>query len=120
MADLIGLRVRPGACLLLVSAALAASGCTTAEAPPLSRYGQAALASGRGPIDTGTFPNLNVPQQAATQQFTAAERDARLASLRAEQQGNAPGAGETAEQRRRRIQQLADEQKETLEIIESN
>ena len=111
----------PGAGAVLGWAALTAiSGCSTVEPPPLSRYDQAALAAGRGPIDTGTFPNLNVPQQAATRQFTTEERDAKLAALSAEQQRLAPGSTETPEQRRRRLKLLADEQQETLEVIENN
>jgi hypothetical protein len=107
---------------LLVAAAFATSGCTTAEdMPPLTRYDQAAIAAGRGPLNTGTFPNLNVPQHAAASQFTDQERDAKLAALQAERNRQVSGsAAETPEQRRRRLQLLADEQEKTLKVIENN
>ena len=72
------------------------------------------------PTNTGTFPNLNVPQQAATAQFTEQERQAKLARLGAVQQAQASGAPvESPEARRRRLKLSADEQEETLKIIES-
>ena len=122
MAYLIGSRVISGSCgVLLSAAAIAASGCTTAEEPPLSRYDQAAIAAGRGPVNTGTFPNLNIPQQAAAPQFSDQERDAKLALLRAESRAQTAGtSAETADERRKRLRLLADEQDDTLRIIESN
>ena len=122
MAYLLHLRVRSGAgALLLATLPFAVSGCTTAEpAPPLTSYDQAAIAAGRGARDTGTFPNLNVPQRAAAAQFSDQERDGKLAALRAERQRRAPAAGETPEERRRRLLRLAREQDETLRDIEGN
>ena len=66
------------------------------------------MAEGRsgGPTDTGTFPNLNIPPQAATAQFTEEEKQAKLAQLRAVQQQ--PGSGRarsrSPEARRKRLQ----------------
>ena len=80
------------------------------------------VAEGRSdnPTNTGTFPNLNVPQQAATAQFTEQEAQAKLARLRAVQQAQVSGAPvESAEARRRHLKLSADEQEETLEVIES-
>ena len=99
-----------------LAAALAGAACsnTTNEDVP--------VAEGRsgGPVDTGTFPNLNIPQRAATTQFTDEERDAKLAQLRARQQTQDPGGTpvESPEARRKRLQVLQDEQSETLKVIE--
>jgi hypothetical protein len=106
----------PGIGAAALAAALAVAACsnTTNEDVP--------VAAGRsgGPVDTGTFPNLNIPQQAATTQFTDEERDAKLAELRARQQTQDPGAApvESAEARRKRLQVLQDEQADTLKVIE--
>jgi hypothetical protein len=40
-----------------------------------------------GPIDTGTYPNLNIVPVAATEQLTEAERAAKTAELQAARQG---------------------------------
>jgi hypothetical protein len=114
------LRVR--ACAVLLAAlSLAATGCTTADpVPPLTSYDQAAIAAGRGPRDTGTYPNLNVPRQAAAAQLSDEERDVKLAALRAEQRRQAPARAETPEERRRRLLRLAEEQEQTLREIEGN
>ncbi len=112
----IGGSIFPNAGLALAAAMLAlAAGCTSVETVP--------VAEGRtgGPVDTGTFPNLNVPQQAAAPQLTQAETDAKLAALRAAAARQSPGAGvETAEARRRRLQLTADDQADTLNVIEGN
>ena len=120
MAHPLQLRVRPGVCALLLALPLAASGCTTAEPPPLTSYDQAAIDAGRGPRDTGTYPNLNVPQQAAATQFSSEERDAKLAALQAQQQRQAPAGAESPEERRRRLLRLAEEQEQTLREIEGD
>jgi hypothetical protein len=105
-----------GAAALVAVAALFAAACssTTVEDVP--------LAAGRSgsPTDTGTFPNLNVPPQAATAQFTEEEKQAKLAQLRAVQQKQSPDAAsvESPEARRKRLQLLQDEQDETLKVIE--
>lgn len=106
----------PGIGAAALAAALSVSACsntTSADVP---------VAEGRsgGPVDTGTFPNLNIPQRAATTQFTDEERDAKLATLRAKQQAQNPGGTpvESPEARRKRLQVSQDEQGETLKIIE--
>jgi hypothetical protein len=99
----------------LAAVALFAAACTsTVEDVP--------VAEGRsgGPTDTGTFPNLNIPRQAATAQFTEEEKQAKLAQLRAVQQSQDPGAPvESPEARRKRLKLAADEQADTLKVIES-
>lgn len=102
------------AALAAISLFVAACSTSTVEDVP--------VAEGRsgGPTDTGTFPNLNVPQQAAAAQFTDQEREAKLARLRGVQHAQASDAPvETAEARRRRLKLSADEQEETLRVIES-
>jgi len=103
-----------GAAALAAALSLAACSSTTIEDVP--------VAEGRSgsPVDTGTFPNLNIPQQAATAQFTDEERDAKLATLRARQQAQDPGGApvESPEARRKRLQVSQDEQSETLKVIE--
>jgi hypothetical protein len=115
-----GGHVFSGAVLLAAIAAVA--GCSTAaDDPPLSAYDQAAIASGRGPVNTGSFPNLNIRPKAATVQFTPEESAAKLASLQAQRQRVAPAyVGETPEARRRRLKLLSDEQSDTLKVIENN
>ena len=111
-----GGRFFPGAGVAALTAALLASACSA------STIEDVPMAEGRSgsPTDTGTFPNLNVPKHAATSQFTDEEKEAKLAQLRAVQQGQAPGAPvETPEARRKRLKLAADEQAETLKIIES-
>jgi hypothetical protein len=105
-----------GAAALVAVAALFAAGCssTTVEDVP------AATGRSGSPTDTGTFPNLNVPPQAATAQFTEEEKQAKLAQLRAVQQKQSPDAApvESPEAKRKRLQLLQDEQDETLKVIE--
>ena len=76
----------PGAGVAALAAiALFAAACSTVEDVP--------MAEGRSgaPTDTGTFPNLNIPPQAATAQFTDEEKQAKLAQLRAVQQSQNRG-----------------------------
>jgi len=102
------------AALVTVVLFTAACSSTTLEDVP--------MAEGRsgGPTDTGTFPNLNIPPQAATAQFTEEEKQAKLAQLRAVQQKQSPGAApvESPEAKRKRLQLLQDDQDETLKVIE--
>lgn len=98
---------------LAAFASLAVS-CST----PVEDVAEAPGRSGE-PTDTGIYPNLNVPRHAATTQLTPEETEAKLASLRAAQQGQAPGAAvESPEARRKRLQLLQDEQDKTLKVIE--
>jgi len=105
-----------GAGLAVVAAALLA-GCAT------SPVEEAALAPGRSgsPTETGSFPNLNIPQQAATTQFTEDEKQAKLSRLTALQQKQNPGgadAAAAAEAQRKKLKIAADGQDDTLKVIE--
>jgi len=105
-------------------AVVSLAGCAT------SPVEEAALAPGRtgGPTDTGTFPNLNIPRQAATAQFTEDEKQAKLSRLTALQQKQNPGgkggkasnaeAEAVAEAQRKKLKVSADNQDETLKVIE--
>jgi len=104
-------------------AAVGLAGCATTPVE------EAALLPGRSgtPTDTGTFPNLNIPQQAATAQFTEDEKQAKLARLTALQQQQNPGgkaskaaaeAEAEAEAQRKKLKLSADNQDETLKVIE--
>jgi hypothetical protein len=117
MANGKGGRFFPGASVAALTAALLATACTT------SPVEEVAMAPGRSgqPTDTGTFPNLNIPPQAATAQLTKDETQAKLAQLSALQRQQNPGAtssAETAEAKRKRLKLAADEQEETLKVIE--
>ncbi len=111
-----GERFFPGLGAAALSAALFAAARST------STMEDVAVADGRtgAPTDTGTFPNLNIPKQAATAQFTEEEKEAKLAQLRAVQHEQNPGAApvESPEVKRKRLQLLQDEQDETLKVIE--
>ena len=67
---------------------LAAGGCTSANNGNGMNVGLT-----QGPQDTGSYPNLNIPPQVAAQQFTPEETQAKLAQLKAEQQGQAGKGG---------------------------
>jgi len=110
-----GERFFPGIGAAVLASALSIAACST------STIEDVPTAEGRsgGPTDTGTFPNLNIPQQAATAQFTEEEKQAKLAQLRAVQQSQDAGAPvESAEARRKRLQVSQDGQSETLQVIE--
>lgn len=47
-----------------------------------------ATADGRGPLNTGTFPNLNIVPRGETEQFTGAERTAKMRELAAARRQN--------------------------------
>ncbi|MCV0396770.1 MAG: hypothetical protein K5872_20860 [Rhizobiaceae bacterium] len=66
---------------LLPAMMLVAAGCGTTieEAVPVS----AETGLPAGPIDTGTYPNLNIRPTAANRQFTAAERGSKSQQLTA-------------------------------------
>ncbi|WP_348633231.1 MULTISPECIES: hypothetical protein [unclassified Mesorhizobium] len=67
---------------------LAMAGCTS------SNIEGAAPATGLvGAKDTGSYPNLNIPPQVAAEQFTDEEKNAKLAQLKAEEQGQAAKGG---------------------------
>ena len=101
----------------VAGAALSAAGCASSTSADVPAFAGTAAA---GPIDTGTYPNLNIAPRAATEQFTPEEAAAKLAALRAARQTQAPGAtAETEEARRRRLKLLGDGQSDTLQVIES-
>ncbi|CAH2396073.1 conserved hypothetical protein [Mesorhizobium escarrei] len=75
---------RMGAAVVL----LAISGCSSTNIE-----GATPVASTDGPKNTGTYPNLNVPPQAAAEQFTETERNAKLAQLKAEAQAQGSKGG---------------------------
>ncbi|WP_348643213.1 hypothetical protein [Mesorhizobium sp. B2-1-3A] len=71
------------------------AGCSSANTG-----GPVPMAENAGPKDTGTFPNLNIPPQVANKQFTEAERNAKLAELKADKggQGAKSGGGSVTDQ----------------------
>lgn len=110
-------RVRIARALALgVALAAGAAGCTTASIedaapvaatsfppPPASGGAAATTAAGgpvaaqalqeeKAPLNTGRFPNLNVTPAKAAEQITAADKEASVAELKAEQKRQATGA----------------------------
>ncbi|TIU29736.1 MAG: hypothetical protein E5W27_03065 [Mesorhizobium sp.] len=75
---------RMGAAVVL----LAIAGCSSTNIE-----GTTPVSSAEGLKDTGTYPNLNVPPQVAAEQFTEAEKNAKLAQLKADEQGQASKGG---------------------------
>ena len=83
-------------CRLAVAAAMAcapllAGGCTSN-----SMNGSSPAGVAEGPKDTGSYPNLNIPPQAAAKQLTKEETTANLAELKADQQGQRAKGGGSA------------------------
>ena len=79
---------RMAAAMALLSAALAAGGCSTSNTA-----NTAPVAGVEGPKDTGSYPNLNIPPQVAAKQLTKEETAANLAQLKAEEQTQIAKAG---------------------------
>ncbi|MFC3323535.1 hypothetical protein [Mesorhizobium cantuariense] len=73
---------RIGAAIVLMGIA----GCSSTNGPT-------PVAAGMGPKDTGTFPNLNIKPQVAAPQFTEAEKNAKLAQLKADENSQAAKGG---------------------------
>ncbi|MBA3446594.1 MAG: hypothetical protein H0T56_03105 [Pseudaminobacter sp.] len=75
-----------------------------------------------GPIDTGTFPNLNVAPQAAAAQISPGEKAANLAGLSAARAGQvAPGGATSSAAEKLRLRKLAaTHAAEALKEIENN
>lgn len=106
----------PGIAVAVLAIAVC-TGCTTS---PVEQVAEAPGRSGQ-PAATGSFPNLNVPRHAATTQFSDEEAQGKLAQLSALQRRQNPGgasAAAAAEAERRRLKVAADEQAETLRVIE--
>ncbi|MEW9805325.1 hypothetical protein ABUE31_04920 [Mesorhizobium sp. ZMM04-5] len=105
-------RLFPGRVAAALAGTLIVAACSTtedvAEAP--GRSGQ--------PVSTDSYPNLNIPPKAATSQLTQEETQAKLAHLTALQHRQDPGSAASAEAARKRLKLAADEQEETLKIIE--
>jgi hypothetical protein len=76
---------RMGAAVVL----LAIAGCSSTNIE-----GATPVSATDGPKDTGTYPNLNIPPKVAAEQFTEAEKNAKLAQLKADEQtqGSTGGA----------------------------
>lgn len=75
-----------------VALALLVAGCAS------STIDDAVPAGARGPVNTGTFPNLNVPPQQAAEQMTAAQKSADMAALSAAHKQNAATAAVPSDQ----------------------
>lgn len=65
---------------------LSLAGCAS------STVDESVPAGARGPVNTGTFPNLNILPQQAAEQMTPAEKSADLAALSAAHKQNAAAA----------------------------
>lgn len=70
---------------VLPALALSVGGCGTTieEAVPVS----SATGLPAGPVDTGTYPNLNIRPSSANKQFTAGERSSKSGQLNARRTG---------------------------------
>jgi len=55
--------------------------------------GPTPIATSAGPKDTGTFPNLNIKPKVAAPQFTEADKNAKLAELKADGSAQAAKGG---------------------------
>lgn len=95
----------------LVGATLALSACQTASLQDIAPL--------PGVRNTGTTPDLNVPQQAETAQFTEADKNAKIAELKAAQSNQGlngqQGAAPTVSSQ---LKKAAQAQAETLKEIE--
>jgi hypothetical protein len=75
-----------------IVAVLVAAGVSAAAGCASSTIDGAVPADARGPINTGTFPNLNIPPQPAADQLSPSQSQSDTAALRAAQQQNATAA----------------------------
>jgi len=79
---------------------------------------QGALPS--GPVDTGRYPNLNIPRPAATEQMTGEERAAMLRELTRAREAQKPEEPPNAAAEEARLRRLAESHgEEVLREIES-
>jgi hypothetical protein len=79
---------------LAVVAALLCAPLLTGGCSSTSMNSPGPTGAAEGPKDTGSYPNLNIPPQAAAKQLTKEETAANLAQLKADQQGQrAKGGG---------------------------
>ncbi|GLS33829.1 hypothetical protein SAMN04488498_12347 [Mesorhizobium albiziae] len=82
---------RLAAVVATAALSLMAAGCT-------STVDEAVPAGARGPVNTGTFPNLNIPPKQAADQITDDKKAADMAALTAVQRQNAATAAVPAGQ----------------------
>lgn len=132
MAFLIDIRIIAAALLL------SAGGCTTsnlsdiaptAAVTPTPRPADAPAAEkvsepesppdAAGPVDTGTFPNLNTKPDAATGQFAKTEADAKIAELKAAKAGQGSKSGASAAEVARLKKLAKSHAEKTLDEIEN-
>jgi hypothetical protein len=71
--------------VLIAAGVSAAAGCASSS-------DEAVPAGARGPINTGNFPNLNIPPRPAAEQLSPSQLQADVAALRAAHQQNATAA----------------------------
>jgi hypothetical protein len=71
---------------------LSLAGCAS------STVDEPVAAGAGGPVNTGTFPNLNIPPQQAAEQMTPAEKSADMAALSAAHKQNAAVAAVPSDQ----------------------
>ncbi len=83
---------RLAAVVTVAALSLMAAGCAS------STVEEAVPAGARGPVNTGTFPNLNVPPKQAADQITDDKKTADMAALTAAQRQNAATAAVPANQ----------------------
>lgn len=111
-------RLSAVALFLACAAALAGCGRVSIDdiAPPaLDRP------AGAGPLDTGTYPNLNIAPKAAATPLTPEESSAKLARLRSAQAGQAPPSSGSSEAEKERLRLIGEGHgSDTLKVIEGN
>ncbi|ESY74632.1 hypothetical protein X743_04915 [Mesorhizobium sp. LNHC252B00] len=102
---------RIGAAIVLMGMA----GCSSTNSS-----GPTPIAVSAGPKDTGTFPNLNIKPQVAAPQFTEAEKNAKLAQLKADENSQAAKGGSPKVADQAALTELAKKHgDETLKQIEA-
>lgn len=77
--------IRVASSALLLVATLALTGCGSTQ----MQDGVTAQNALDGPVDTGTYPNMNIPPRSAAAPFTEAEKTAKFAELRSRQESQA-------------------------------
>jgi hypothetical protein len=81
-----------------ITAVLVAAGVSAASGCASQTVEEAVPSGARGPINTGTFPNLNIPPKPAADQLSPSQSQADTAALRAAQQQNAAAAAAPSDQ----------------------
>lgn len=97
-----------------LGALLSAGGCASSNTA-----GPAPVATTQGPKDTGSYPNLNIAPPVAAKQLTKDETAAKLAQLKADQQGQRAKGGNVKPANQAALNSLAKTHgDETLKQIE--